>query len=240
MPASRTLCHRRLAAPLLALAVTLAATGCGADPDPVGPSGVDTLQVPTPSPDPADFVETVDNRWLPWRAGARWEYRVSGPDGVGSRVVSVLEPTEVAGVPATPVRTVSKTPDGASETTTHWYAQDRDGHVWLLGEEGRWQLGEETDAAGLAVPASPRLGDGYRAAEVAGTSELVVRVRQVQGTLTVPAGSYEDTVTLRVDEQVLGGSGEHDVVLAPDVGPVLVVSGDGEIRTELVTFVPGG
>ena len=46
------------------------------------PSGVDGLVVPTPAADPGDFVDGVDNPWLPLVPGHRcWTYRATGDDG---------------------------------------------------------------------------------------------------------------------------------------------------------------
>ena len=44
----------------------------------IGPSGVDGLTIPTPTPDPADFVDVVDNPWLPLVADSVWTYAVVG------------------------------------------------------------------------------------------------------------------------------------------------------------------
>ena len=49
------------------LLVALLAFGCGTASEPSPPSGVDELTIPTPSVDPGDFVERIDNPWLPAR-----------------------------------------------------------------------------------------------------------------------------------------------------------------------------
>ncbi len=55
----------RPGAVLLVLAVL---AGCGSAPKEIDPTGVDGLVIPTPDPDPTDFVEGVDNRYLPLSA----------------------------------------------------------------------------------------------------------------------------------------------------------------------------
>ena len=76
----RLLAVRRLA-PVAACSVLLL-TACGgagqANPEKIGPRGVDELVIPTPDPDPADFVDGVDNPWLPLQPGTVWTYAVSG------------------------------------------------------------------------------------------------------------------------------------------------------------------
>jgi hypothetical protein len=144
----------------LALGLVVAAGGCGtASPD-SPPSGVDQLQIPTPSPDPRDFVRGIDNPWLALEPGRTWRYTVTGTTP-GTLVVSVEDTTyDVAGVATTPVTRTE--PTGAE--VVDYYAEDRGGNVWWFGREGEWLAGEDGAQAGLAMPATPRLGDGWRAA----------------------------------------------------------------------------
>src|SRR5690606_6227788 len=140
---------------LAALAAASVLAGCGSASDPSPPTGVDGLVVPTPSPDPDDFVAEVDNPWLPLQVGARWEYAATGSPRTGDprvvRVVTVEEGPVVAGFPTAPVVTVSS-PGGrrATETTDH-YAQDEAGNVWWFGREGEWRAGDGGARAGLAM-----------------------------------------------------------------------------------------
>ena len=67
---------------------------------------------------------------------------------------------DVAGVATTPVTRTEPTGDQVVD----YYAQDRRGNVWWFGREGVWLAGEDGAQAGLAMPATPRLGDGWRAA----------------------------------------------------------------------------
>src|SRR3954464_1251552 len=77
----------------------------GAAPPPLGPSGVDGLTIPTPSPDPADFRDGVENPWFPLAQGTVWTYRrdtETSREGVLASVVP--RPREIAGVATTGVR----------------------------------------------------------------------------------------------------------------------------------------
>lgn len=187
--------HRLLRAALLAATVTALATGCGSAPDTIGPTGVDGLVIPTPTPDPADFVAGIDNPYLPLREGATWGYAVSGDPSVRHADVVVRRSSrEVAGVPATEVVTVlSDVRGNAVERRTAWYAQDRAGNVWQFGEArafpgtGRapvaWRAGADGAQAGLAMAAEPRVGDGYAVGLAPGVAEdraLVVSVTDTE------------------------------------------------------------
>ena len=175
--------------------------GCGSgDPRTVGPSGIDGLVVPSPSPDPADFVAHVDNPWLPLEAGSRWRYRVVD-EGVRTGTVTVTvtgDVREVAGVPATVVREAVRDARGALvEETESWFAQDAAGNVWLLGEDGgdaSWEAGVAGAAAGLAMPAVPRTGDGFERAHAPGVAEDRTRVLGTDAEVATPAGDWTGVV----------------------------------------------
>src|SRR5688572_4099076 len=89
----------------------LVLTSCGGIGQPASydATGIDGLVVPTPSPDPDDFVAEVDNPWFPLSTGTVREYVVEeGGRGVGTVREEVLDVTTVSGVPATPVRTSTR------------------------------------------------------------------------------------------------------------------------------------
>jgi hypothetical protein len=184
----------------LVAALALAVGGCGSASEPSPPSGVDELVIPTPSVDPDDFVERVDNRWLPLAPGSAWTYQLSG-DQAGTVTVAVSEePSTVAGVAATTVETTW--PD---RRTTDYYAQDRAGNVWWLGREGVWEAGVDGAEAGLVMAAHPRVGDGYRMAGAEGAAEDTAQVRSVSTQVTVPAGRYEDCVDIETASPLVPG-----------------------------------
>jgi hypothetical protein len=232
--ASMTPCRRLLlVVPLLLLA------GCGGDPVAIGPQGVDGLEVPTPSPDPADFVARIDNPYLPLVPGSEWDYRVSG-GRAATLLVTVTDDTRVvAGVRTTVVREVERAADGQLLRDTYaWYAQDADGNVWAFGEDtdarGSWEAGVDGAQAGLAMPATPRVGDGYRLEYDEGEAEDQARVVEVDATRTVSGTTYDGVLVTEGTTQLEPGLVERRYH-APGTGLVLeeTVSG-GEERVELV------
>ena len=187
---SRVSCHavRRVVA---ALALLLVATGCGTASDPSPPAGVDGLTIPTPSPDPRDFVDEVDNPWLPLAPGESWTYRAADASSV---VWSVESGPEIADVATTALVT------GAG--VTDYYAQDEAGNVWWFGREGEWQAGVDGAEAGIAMLATPRVGDGYREAEPGPRAEIL----GLDSMAETEAGAFEELLvieTTRPDGQVL-------------------------------------
>lgn len=235
--------RRSLAALLLVSALTL--TGCGSAPGTIGPSGVDELTIPTPSPNPADFVEGVDNRWLPLPVGARWTYRVDHdavPDaGAAVEVVATVPPTTrtIQGVEATELLEEGTAVDGRVVLRARsWYAQDRLGNVWLLAqrldrpESGEpavaWSAGTAGAEAGLAMPASPRTGDGFLMMRQPGVREQRATVGSVSDAIQLPDGPAADVVVLDVETEGHASTRAY----APGVG--LALLDDVEDRWVLV------
>src|SRR5919108_3079791 len=87
--------------------------------------------------DPADFTTRIDNPYWPMKPGNRWIYRETDSEGAKQRVVvTVTRRTKLIanGITARVVHDVV-TEDGMPvEVTDDWYAQDRAGNVWYLGE----------------------------------------------------------------------------------------------------------
>lgn len=238
----------RLLVPVAALGVVL--TGCGDAARDSAPSGVDELTIPSPSLAPTDFVDRIDNPWLPFAPGSRWVYRALEGGERQTVTVTVLDRTEeVQGVSATVVHDVVTDAEGkVVEDTYDWYAQDTRGNVWYLGEdtkeydgrevstEGSWRAGVDGAEAGLVMAAHPRVGDGYRQEYLEGTAEDRARVLALDARALVPYGEFdglletEDTTPLepRVVEHKLYAQG---------VGVVReeTVAGGDEL-VELVSF----
>lgn len=237
-PAPRRRVAAVLALPLesalaTALAVLLTACGAGA-PQTAPPSGVDGLEIPTPSPDPADFVTGVDNPWFPLAPGSEWTYASS--DG-RSVVVTVSGTTPVAGVEATAVDTVERSPRGrVVAESTAWFAQDRGGNVWHLGDEGVWAAGEAGAQAGLAMPATPRVGDGFARELAPGVAEDESRVLSIDARRTTSYDAFEALVQVE-DASPLEPGVTTEAFYARGIGLVLEEGTSSDL--ELVGFTSG-
>src|SRR4051812_31676439 len=194
-------------------AALLLAAGCGssttskASADPK-PATVDGVTVPTPSPDPADFTDVVDNPWMPLRPGMVWTYTSTGDEGDEKDVVTVTDQTKVvAGVRTVVVHDVVHDARGELvEDTWDWFAQDRDGNVWYFGEdttayekgkastEGSWEGGKKGAQAGVAMLAQPDVGDAYAQEYRKGVAEDRGRILSTTAQHTGPAGSWSGLV----------------------------------------------
>jgi hypothetical protein len=228
--------------------------GCGAGaPRKVGPSGVDGLVIPTPTPDPADFVDTVDNPLFPLEPGSVWRYesRVGGELDETIEVTVTDRVRQVAGLSATVVHDVATDADGkVVEDTFDWYAQDTAGNVWYLGEdttsydkrkpstEGSWEAGVDGAQAGLVMPATPRVGDGYQQELYAGQAEDQARILDTAATRATAFGSWDDLLQTE-DTTPLEPRQVEQKFYAPGIGLVLEESVSADEVVELVEFTAG-
>ncbi|MEP9361863.1 hypothetical protein ABLE68_02785 [Nocardioides sp. CN2-186] len=201
---------RATAAAVAVLVGLTGLTGCGTSGQPSPPSGVDELVIPTPSPEPSDFVSRVDNPWFPLVPGRTATYDVADVVGTHTQTVTVEAGPEIDGVATTARVTTER-----SARVTDWFAQDTEGNVWWFGRDGVWQAGADGAEAGIAMLATPRVGDGYRTAYEPGTVEDVVTVTAVDPVQTSSRSDLEPGVT-------------HDSTYERGVGLVLdVVVGSG-------------
>jgi hypothetical protein len=223
--------------------------GAGAEPT-VGPRAEPVIDPGDgghyrPVIDPADFVPTIDNPYLPFPVGARWRYE-GEEDGEAQTIEVVVTPRRrrVMGVDTVVVRDTVRDADGELvEDTFDWFAQDRDGNVWYFGEEtrdyehgevvsteGAWEAGVAGALPGIVMPADPRVGDAYRQEYLAGEAEDMGEVIRTGETVEGPAGRYDDVVVTE-DWTPLEPGTVEEKSYARDVGlvrEVKVRGGDGE------------
>ena len=198
-------------------------------------------------PPAADFVDRIDNPFFPLKPGSRWQY-VEDDQRI---VVTVTNETkQIMGITARVVRDVVTADDGALvEDTFDWYAQDKAGNVWYLGEDtkefengkvvstkGSWTAGVNGAAAGIIMPANPAVGMAYRQQFPRGRAEDAARVLAIGERVAVPAGTFTDTVKT-ADYTPLEPALCENKVYARGVGSVLTthLSG-GTGRGELVSY----
>jgi hypothetical protein len=199
--------------------------------------------------DPSDFTADVTNPWFPLEPGTRWTYRETTEDGGVVRVV--VTATAVArrianGVNARVVRDTVTLDGEIIEDTLDWYAQDKDGTVWYLGEDtaefedgkittrdGSFEAGVDGAHAGVIMPAAPEVGMAYRQEYYEGEAEDNGEVLALAQQASVPAGDYNDLLqtadTTPLEPDVL----EHKYY-ARGVGLVLTIDKEGGGREELL------
>src|SRR5919197_1327571 len=162
-----------------------------------------------PKIDPANFVTTIDNRYQPYKPGTRFHFEgVRGTTPQTDDEVVMHRTKRILGVRCTVVRDTVSEHGRAVERTDDWYAQDKQGNVWYMGEDsfelhnGRfvkasdsWKSGVNGAKPGIIMPAHPRPGDAYRQEYYPPGKALdEARVLRLSGSLTVPFGTFKGVV----------------------------------------------
>jgi len=226
----------RYAPALVVLIGILVLTACGDD----GGQSSATL-------DPGEFQSQVDNPLFPLEPGAAKVYQGEETDPDTGETVdirvesSVLSETEtVAGIEATVVEVRDLEDGELVEMTRDYYAQDKDGTVYYLGEkvddyedgevvghDGQWIAGEGGAQAGIFMPAEPKVGDEFEQEPAPGVAEDVSKVVEVDQTVTTAAGAFSGCIKTE-DRDPISGATEFKFY-CPDVGLVREELEDGFI-----------
>jgi hypothetical protein len=155
-------------------------------------------------------------------------------EGAQRNVVTVMKKTEtILGARARTIHDVVYERGKVREDTYDWYAQDRKGSVWYMGEStkeypggstsGSWRAGVGGARPGIIVPAHPKIGVSYRQEYLKGEAEDTARNMSVDEQVTVPTGHYDHVFMTRewtpLEPKVL----EYKFY-ARGVGPVLATA----------------
>lgn len=203
-----------------------------------------------PAFDPADFVAVVDNPYFPLKPGTMYVLEGGAEHG---EVTVTREAKNILGIAATVVQDQVFVGGSLSESTFDWFAQDRWGNVWYLGEatqrvsngvpgstSGSWEAGVDGALPGIVMLADPHVGDTYRQEYYAGHAEDIGTVMRIGGSETVVLGSY-DNVLVTEDGSVIEPNVLEEKTYAPDIGFILerVLRG-GSGRLELIEIRTSG
>ena len=197
--------------------------------------------------DPNNFVRDVDNRFFPLKPGTKFTFK-GVEDGERETNITIVthQRKNILGVSAVEVFDRVFLANGdLKEKTLDWYAQDKDGNVWYLGEDtkelengkvvstaGTWQAGRNGAQAGIIMLAHPQVTDSYRQEFLAGEAEDEARVVAKDLDVTVPYGSFHNCIKT-VEWTRLEPGVKEAKVNCPGVGFVKAHSVEGP-ATELV------
>jgi hypothetical protein len=198
-----------------------------------------TQSTPIPVlPPPGDFVTGIDNKYFPLRPGTTFNFRGT-QEGKPRRVsVFVTHRTKtILGIRATVILDQVFVGGKREEKTLDWYAQDKRGNVWYLGEDssdfvngkwvrsdGSWEAGVKGAKAGIVMKANPFVGNVYRQEFYAGHAEDMAKVLSRSASVTVPYGSFEQALETSEWTPLERGVVEHKYY----------VKGVGNVRTIMV------
>src|SRR4029077_18815863 len=133
----------------------------------------------------------ITNSWFPLARGSVYVYD-GQKDGKQARdVMTVTQKTKaIAGIRALPVADRPVLNGSLAERTTDWYAQDKRGTVWSLGEktaelnangkvtstEGSFLNGRDGAKGGIFMPVHPQVGQSFQQESFKGQAEDRFRI----------------------------------------------------------------
>jgi len=203
-----------------------------------------------PEINPANFVDSVTNIYFPLTPGTVYTYIAQTEDGTESIVDSVLSETKtILGVKCTVVRDVVSIEGQVIEDTYDWYAQDKDGNVWYMGEdvsnyengklvdkEGSFEAGVDGAKPGIIMLAYPVLEMPCRQEYYFGKAEDWGKVVVKGVTVTVPFGTFENCLKTADWNALEPDAPVEYKYYAPGIGVSKEEAEDGSEIVELITM----
>jgi hypothetical protein len=200
-----------------------------------------------------DFLSVAEtaaqpNPLFPLVPGTTYHFRSEVPEGVETVDFTVTRETRtILGVTAIVVHDIVKLNGVVIEDTLDWFAQDRRGNVWYLGENvadfedgllvstaGSWEAGIGGAKAGMIMFAQPTVGKVYRQELFLGEAEDAAEVLAIDAIVTVPAGTYTNCLQTE-DFTPLDPDVKEIKYYAPGIGNVLTINPDTGKRVELIS-----
>lgn len=208
-----------------------------------------------PNMNPGNFMTKAEiianpNQYFPLRPGNEWVYE--SDDEIITVTVSAST-KQILGITTIVVRDVVTDVDGVLiEDTDDWYAQDKSGNIWYMGEiarnyedgkltdvNGSWEAGVDGAKAGILIRGVPVINQTIRQEFLLGEAEdmsktLSLSANAISGT---PAnveckGNCLQTLEFTPIEP---GHEEHKFY-RPGIGKILIVKQSSGEREELVSY----
>jgi len=183
--------------------------------------------------DPANFVTVIDNPYFPLPVGRKLVYTGIKDGQTQKDTVTVTDQTKVIlGITATAVHDVATHNGTVLEKTFDFYAQDKQGNVWYLGEDttaflpngkadtsGSFTAGDDGAQPGIIMEANPQIPDAYRQECYAGQAEDTAWVVATTGSVRVPFGQVRNVLTSLEATRIEPGAYDQKVY-GPGIGIV--------------------
>lgn len=155
-------------------------------------------------------MAVIDNPYFPLIPGTTFIYEGTTEDGPEYNEIKVLSEThQVMGITATVVEDTVYSDGELAEHTFDWFAQDKTGNVWYLGEvvdnyedgqlldhAGSWEAGVNGALPGIIMYADPaaHVGESYYQEYYPGEAEDQATLLSTGETITIAYGNYSNVV----------------------------------------------
>src|SRR3954453_20669391 len=235
------------------LALTVAMAGVSA------PAANAAKRLPTPKANHFGHNSNlVTNSWFPLARGSVYVYD-GQKDGKAARDVMTVPPKvkTITGIRAAVIHDRLFLNGQLAERTTDWYAQDKQGTVWYLGEktaelnaqgkvtstEGSFLNGRDEAKGGIFMPAHPAVGQSFQQESFKGQAEDHFRILSLATTINTPAVSSNSAMLTEETTPLEPGVVDHKYYVR-GIGTVKeqqvagAQPGQAEVL-HLVSFTPG-
>ncbi len=203
-------------------------------------------RLPTPkAPHFGHNSNLVTNPWFPLARGSVYVYE-GQKDGKSARDVMTvtLRVKTITGIRAAAVSDKLFLNGRLAERTTDWYAQDKRGTVWYLGEktaelnargkvtstEGSFQSGRDGAKGGIFMPAHPAVGQSFQQEAFKGQAEDRFRILDIAASISVPAVSSQSAMLTKETTPLEPKVVDHKYY----------VQGIGTVKEQQVAGAPAG
>ena len=199
---------------------------------------------------PADFVKGINNPYQPYTPGVKMIYEGNTDEGKERIEVLVTDETRIVmGVECMVVRDTVWLNGDMVEDTYDWFAQDKKGNVWYMGEdsweykngvklspEGSWEAGVSGALPGIVMHANPVPGKPYRQEYLVGEAEDMGEVASLSEEVSVPYGSFSDCIKTYEWNPLEAGATEYKYY-AKGIGLVMETAVGGGEKVELIEII---
>ena len=200
----------------------------------------------TPTFDAKNFPQstTINNRYFPLVPGATFVYESTRGPREHDEFFVTHDTKKILKVDCVVVRDTASVAGEVVEDTFDFFAQDKGGNVWYMGEDtkqykngvlvgtaGSWQAGVNNATPGFIMEGEPLVGDAYRQENSPGVAEDTAQVLSLTASVSVPYGSWQGNVLVTSECSPLEPKVTEEKSYALDVGLVrtlTVKGGSGE------------
>ena len=198
-----------------------------------------------PALNPADFSTKITNPYFPLPVGRQLIYKGTKDGKTQRDVVTVTDRTKLTaeGIRARIVTDVAKHNGTLLEKTQDWYAQDKAGNVWYVGEKtadytsgtldtsGSWEAGVNDGEPGIVMKAHPHIPQAYRQEYLRGEAEDTAWVVRTHGSITVPFATFKHVTLVTLEAARIEPGAYDKKIYAPGYGIVYenAITGEPEI-----------
>ncbi len=197
-----------------------------------------------PTFNPADFVPIIDNPYFTLQPGTTFISQTADGSTVDNFAVT-RKTIDILGVTCVVIEDTVTEDGELKEKTLDYFAQDKLGNVWYLGEdtkefedgkvvstEGTWRAGVDGATPGFVMLADPQVGIEYDQEVAVGVAQDHAKVLSLTESITVPYGTFDNVLQTEETTPLEPGLVEYKFNAGGGVGFLLAFDVNADERLE--------